>query len=1231
MGLDTVDNTTVAITDSAIDIVVPRSGSGYSGAVLSSSGVSFGRWAIWVRGLTCRVNSPLAFFLSVNEACTGGVAIDIRDSAINVTAGKGTRDIDMSEVVAIVVGGVNITNWRAAIVNTHFAIRATDARAAGLMSASGELSGLDFALIDSHITVDATRVEEGCFVVSPPERVQGCHFAIRNTSISITMTASANAAVAIASVGTPVGVSVVVANHTRIAFRGEAQLVSVASTFPMNDATFDTRVLDDVVLDIAVTKGKFALAWTAVFSGKMPSSMTLHRVVADVAYASSARIGVWESPPDGQRRTTVTDSTFRLSGPGDALFLAASQNTDMVVARTHVHIRHTTGTALQESAVVIVASTPGAGMLAYLPTTSATLRVVDSSFYVVGKGMVSVATLRSPAQLSGANATIMNATVSASSTSGLVYIGSVMAGPGATAPSAAVVVSRSSFTTTSLSSACALVNLPAAAAVMVDHSRITGCGYVGFTAKPAGSVVVSCNWINGDSTVAAQRAAFRGVDHVACTDTATASPTLRPTASRTASRPSTQSAALPVTASLAVTASESRPPTATMSPARSASRDVSPSPTPPSASRTASRSFVAATVAVAPSVIPLRALADDGEGADTAVRAVSIRIVSGTDTYGDVSACRAALVGTNATDWVPLWRGAAAVERPSTLMLRVTLPPLQNGGPQPSSRSDVHLQLSPECFAGRSRVAVVALGVQPPPPPPLVIVAPAATAVAAVATAVSGASGSPSGAVIVARTTLISDLAACDRNVDAELDANSNPTGGVIGDSPVRYYAGAAVYNFALLAGCALLQLAVAGARTCVTKAPFAASVSWVRFPSLTLFPLLYFLQPTTASGFAMLLYGSGFVLPAVGFCIVAAFFAAGVAMYVVIFRNFGGTFVRNDLGRMKRDAEEEAALAGESMARGMLRRLSFFIFAAIGEWEDKAPRTAGPGGGDMGVSLMVGDPAAEVPGAAHRFSFVRCCFLFFADYSDRFTAFILIETGVSFAMGLMGSMAATASIECSQAAWAVLAVLGAYTGIMLWMRPHESRFNFLFMVGMAGCQFLATAFAIANSYAPSDGLLKGVEVLLTCVLVGAMFKALYDVMHVVVGVLRRRTQAMMDRLRAQRRDDEELAERVAAADAADAAAEAVVAAAREAERLAPLLRQQAQKARAVRAIRESEARFVELSALSVAADAQVGEMRAFGHEMNVPPRRTFAGPRMPASIRAGVLRGPDPALDENL
>jgi hypothetical protein len=201
----------------------------------------------------------------------------------------------------------------------------------------------------------------------------------------------------------------------------------------------------------------------------------------------------------------------------------------------------------------------------------------------------------------------------------------------------------------------------------------------------------------------------------------------------------------------------------------------------------------------------------------------------------------------------------------------------------------------------------------------------------------------------------------------------------------------------------------------------------------------------------------------------------------------------------------------------------------------------------------------------------------------------------------------------------------------MLWMRPHESRFNFLFMVGMAGCQFLATAFAIANSYAPSDGLLKGVEVLLTCVLVGAMFKALYDVMHVVVGVLRRRTKAMMDRLRVQRRDDEELAERDAAADAAHAAAEAVVAAAREAERLAPLLRQQAQKARAVRAIRESEARFVDLSALSVAADAQVVEMRAFGHEMNVPPRRTFVGPRMPASIRAGVLRGPDPALDTSL
>jgi hypothetical protein len=245
------------------------------------------------------------------------------------------------------------------------------------------------------------------------------------------------------------------------------------------------------------------------------------------------------------------------------------------------------------------------------------------------------------------------------------------------------------------------------------------------------------------------------------------------------------------------------------------------------------------------------------------------------------------------------------------------------------------------------------------------------------------------------------------------------------------------------------------------------------------------------------------------------------------------------------------------------------------------------------------GGQAAADKEAAGAASFVRRNFLFFADYSDRFTAFILVETAVSFAMGLIGALTATLSVECSEAAWALLALLGGYSALMLWMRPHESRFNLWFMTGTALLEWLATVFALANAYAPSAALLTMVKVLLTCVLVASMLKAVYDILHVVVGVLRRRTKALMEDVRATRRNNAQVAVQRRTAIRTAAAKQAK--AARKAARVAPVFKQRERKARGAAALEESAHRFVELTALAEAADALAEEMHDFAIQIGAP------------------------------
>jgi hypothetical protein len=329
---------------------------------------------------------------------------------------------------------------------------------------------------------------------------------------------------------------------------------------------------------------------------------------------------------------------------------------------------------------------------------------------------------------------------------------------------------------------------------------------------------------------------------------------------------------------------------------------------------------------------------------------------------------------------------------------------------------------------------------------------------ASAAAVVSGAAGSPGGAIFAGRIAALNSVAACgssSSNDDVEpLDRVASPLGLVLGTSRIRYHAGAVLGNAVLLIAFAVLVVGFALLRRAYylerssqgkrdtpagTRTPRAA-LAYARFPSLVVFPAMLLGPSILQSSIEVVARSTdrGLQAMAIVALVGLAVMTAATGKLLLSKSEFQAVFAAED-------AATSATLEMDERCGDKVTR----FFAPKGEWIDR--------GRKAGIDPYT-DPAAfdEHP------PFVRRFFLLFSDYDGQYPWYLLMELGVSWALAGIGAAAEQAAgTNCVTLAGVSAGLFGAYLAITSWLRPYESRLGLGFALATGGVQFASAVIAV--------------------------------------------------------------------------------------------------------------------------------------------------------------------------
>ena len=311
------------------------------------------------------------------------------------------------------------------------------------------------------------------------------------------------------------------------------------------------------------------------------------------------------------------------------------------------------------------------------------------------------------------------------------------------------------------------------------------------------------------------------------------------------------------------------------------------------------------------------------------------------------------------------------------------------------------------CMATNRPLPPINVTVLPlPAPVPLISakVMEATRAVGGSSAIASGAVGAPVGAAQAARTTLILNMAACEPSFD-ELDWMQSPTQVRFGSEDTAMHAGAAVMNIVVVVAFAGVLIVCAAVHRMCTADTFSESLAWARFPSLLAVPVMLLLEPTVMCCCTLLWHGSN-SMRAVGCLCLAACIAAPIGVWWFMRpKCFFAVFVSGITDEVSRDSAIETVRPTQRI----LHKLSQ-IFESECDWKD--------------------DPEHSGFCRRHR--------LLFCDYKDGCHRFLVVETMMCIATGILEGSQSGGSGQCLGLLTGLVVVFVIYTAVILWKRPYN-------------------------------------------------------------------------------------------------------------------------------------------------------------------------------------------------
>ena len=352
------------------------------------------------------------------------------------------------------------------------------------------------------------------------------------------------------------------------------------------------------------------------------------------------------------------------------------------------------------------------------------------------------------------------------------------------------------------------------------------------------------------------------------------------------------------------------------------------------------------------------------------------------------------------------------------------------------------LVMYPECLSKRRQLSKTNFTFYSPPKPRAgTIVSPQVVKATKDATAavsvISMSVGGGAVATQVARSTLVLTLVNCTPDFFTRLGPMQNPFQVSIGPEKYGAYVASAMLNHSIILGLGILQLLWAWFEMKRQGITFAEARIYVRFPSIAVLPLMFFIEPTCMSAVVTIIYGDGAAFKFAGCVSLLICIGIVVGVFVHMRRTWAAEMIPGesplDMKARKRsavgdddDGRDLQEAAWRHRGRQFVAWLGYFVDGGV-KWKDK-------------------------PG--HK-GFCRSHRIIFMDYTGKWYWFASLEIAIAGLCGILDGIKLGLH-KCDGIIIALIVILFIFFVAVIALRPYNAPFLLLFSILVSGIQLAA-------------------------------------------------------------------------------------------------------------------------------------------------------------------------------
>ena len=340
---------------------------------------------------------------------------------------------------------------------------------------------------------------------------------------------------------------------------------------------------------------------------------------------------------------------------------------------------------------------------------------------------------------------------------------------------------------------------------------------------------------------------------------------------------------------------------------------------------------------------------------------------------------------------------------------------------------------------------------------------------------VAAASGGGLVASQMARSNLVLTLAECTPQFDTKLGRMQNPSQLTIGPSKYGQFVASAIINPIIMFSLAGIHALIGVVYAKVNRLPIVeGGFTFVRFPSISVLPLMYLAEPTCGGAVVTIIYAEEMHYRVLAGIFLTITLGLVVALFVYLKKTWAAEMIPGQnplrLDRQKRTAieDDDDINAKESIWKLRNRKFTYTLGYFI----------------DGGVRWK------NAPGAQ---GYCRRNRIMFMDYTGRWYWFVTVELGMAALIGILDGIKLGAG-QCKGIIIALLILLAIFFVAVVGLRPYNAPFLLLFSILVTGLQLWGAIAMTVAMYGDDESWQSTAENMSIVGVYLVIFRAFFDI-----------------------------------------------------------------------------------------------------------------------------------------